>query len=155
MATPDLGHGDIALSDADREAVRNDGRISIGRVQMQIENDIVVIRAAEGLKMPQLVYQLRVFEEILRLRGRLYILAWQTPSGFNLPAEQRRYLAEWARTHSCQGLASIYNGNRLAMIVTSLLLRGISAVYKQSIPFEFFQTESDARAWLESLRQKK
>jgi hypothetical protein len=155
MAGPDLDHDDIALSDADREAVRNNGRISIGRVQMQIDNDIVSIRTAEGLKMHQLVYQLRVFEEILKLRGRFYILAWHTQSGFTLPAEQRRYLAKWTRTHSCHGVASIHNGNRLAVIVTSLLFRGISAVYNQSIPFEFFQTETDARAWLDNLRQKR
>lgn len=65
-----------------------------------------------------------------------------------VPAETRRFLAEWGSSHTPHVSTALFGASTLMRLVGTLLVRGIRLVNSRVAPTEFFATESEARAWL-------
>ena len=68
-----------------------------------------------------------------------------------IEASARRYSAQWSIGKPVLGIA-MFNAGLIASTLFTLLLKAANIIRKQPLPFAFFRTEQEARAWLELLR---
>jgi hypothetical protein len=154
MRQQDLRGSDTVLSDEDRQAIRDNGTLACKGMQITVEGDLVQLENSTGMEMAELIYVMRVSEEVMRLRGRFFMLAVVRGRTRVMPPEQRQLAAQWSRKHPSCGTAVVNDGNAIMNTMISLLIRAVNLVISRPIPLAFFQAEPEARAWLEALRQK-
>jgi hypothetical protein len=72
--------------------------------------------------------------------------------GHGLSAEARRWsVAHTSALNRADGIAC-FGFNSMMRAISTLLVRAIAIVSKQSAPIRFFAAECEARAWLDELR---
>jgi uncharacterized heparinase superfamily protein len=146
---------EISLSSEHRQAVLQGGVIDTAKIRIAVTGELLrlEIKSESPLDVASVVYPCRVFEEVLRLHGRLYIVAI-APPGMEPPLpECRRWVATWDKKFGASAIAVVNSESSVTKLVISLLIRAINLVRKKPLALAFFATENEARAWIEPLRR--
>lgn len=133
--------------------MRNNGVIDTGAFHLSINRDFVRSDVRRGPDLRELIYFFLVMEEVLRLHGRLYMLATISPAVPPPPPENRRYTSEWDRRYGADALAIVAPGNPIFLVFMNLMFRAINAFRAKPRPRAFFTIEAEARAWLDEQRK--
>lgn len=123
-----------------------------GKHELYIEGDIITTIVHGQLTIAELHIFTGVAEEVIARQGYCLLLADNTDSG-GIDAAARRYSAQWSIGKPVIGIA-MYNAGLMARTVFSLVLKAANIIRKQTLPFEFFKTETEARDWLAQLRRQ-
>lgn len=156
MQQPATGGGqlgdDIVLSPEHREAIRSNGVITTPNRKLSIDGEFVHVEVTGDSDLPVIIFDCRVFEEVLRLHKRVFVLLYDPRGGQTMPANCRRWVAEWDRQHGVNAVAVVNNGSRGTNTMLSLLVRGMNLVRRKPMKLAFYATQTEARAWLDELR---
>lgn len=144
---------DITLSLEQREAIRRNGIVTTADRHITIDSDLVRIEITGVSNLPTIIFDCRVIEEVLRLHKRAFLLIHDPRGTPIMPADCRRWLAEWNRKFPLTAVAVVNNGNVGANAVLTLLTRAINMFRRKPMHFNLFSRDAEARAWLESLRR--
>jgi hypothetical protein len=144
---------DIVLTSAQRETIRKNGVITTPHRRITIDNELITSEVLSDNSLPVIIFDCRVIEEVLRLHLRAYMLVLDPSGSPALPANSRRWIAEWNRKHALNAVAVVNNSNQGANAVLTLLIRGINMFRRKPMHFALYKREPEARAWLESLRR--
>lgn len=87
-----------------------------------------------------------VVDEALDRFGTAYVLVDSTRAG-ELPADTRRWIAQWHKTRRVSAVA-VFGAGLLTRTLLTLLLNAASLLRKHPIPSVFVRSESAAREWL-------
>lgn len=151
-ALEQLGDATV-LSLEQREAIARNGIITTADRHITIDRDLVRIEITGVSNVPTLMFDTRVVEEVLRLHRRAFLLLCDPRGTPIMPADCRRYIAEWNRKFPITAVAVVNNGNFGANAVLTLLTRAINMFRRKPMHFGLYTKETEARAWLESLRR--
>lgn len=145
---------DILLSPEHREAVGQKGIITTGNIHVTIEDTLIYVELLGPRELPAIVYCCRILEEVQRLRGSVFLLIVDSYGMSPMPPEYRRFLGQWTRKGIVNALAMVTNGNRMFTTMISLMVRAFNMFNDAPISLSFFTKESEARVWLEEVRQR-
>lgn len=124
--------------------------IPLGTHALFIEGDTVVLVQNGDYRLDDAVKTHEHIEKVLYSVGRVFVLVNQANAG-STDAEVRRFLAEWNKHHRVSA-AAIFGGGAVAQKASALAVSVIRFLRRDPVPFGFFATERDARAWLAKQR---
>jgi hypothetical protein len=123
-----------------------------GSQRLVVEGDLAVSSILGSTSEEELRRILEIYERIIVQHGRYGCLVFSSAMTQVSP-EARQLLARWPHSHACYGVALV--GASLAMrTVVGLIMRALYLIGVTKAPTEFFKTEVEARAWLQTCRQQ-
>jgi hypothetical protein len=121
-----------------------------GKHELYIEEDLLIGKTHGDLSLSELQLFTKAADEVIGRHGHFGYLADNTEFG-KFDPEARRFVAKWSVGKPIIGIA-VFNADLVSRTLVSLVLKATNVIRRQSLPFDFFRTESDARAWLAQLR---
>jgi len=120
-------------------------------IDVSIEHDLLVVRLRGE-------YDLATERYVQRDRARLTdefgyrLILFDTTHGGGLTKEARRELVRWNKEHNEPGVVGIVGAPFAMRTLARMLLVAIRTLTNHSQDFDFFDTETEARAWLDGRR---
>lgn len=126
--------------------------IAVGKHTIRIEEDLLFFELVGELSLEEINRYILVAEELQRQRGPFYIIDDASRLG-GADAAVRKRVATWLMQSSCRGVA--LHGTSITSRTLAMLVVGVMRMLgTKLVPITFFKTEEDARAWVETLRNK-
>lgn len=94
-----------------------------------------------------------IVEKVQVQHGRFFLLGDLSATEV-MPADTRRWIAEWSRVHGQPAGAAFYGANLLVRTFAMMLHRATNLISRGSAPLYFSRTEKEALDWLASQRQR-
>lgn len=130
------------------------GQYVIGPNTLRVEEDIIFLKSVGPFLLVYAREYARIAEQVLAERGRVFFVTDLSAAAM-MPAETRRYFAEWSRQYKAE--AVIYHGASLPLRAVATLL--LSAVRRfsggQRQAGLFVESEAEARAAITELKAQK
>jgi hypothetical protein len=127
--------------------------VRFGAHEVEHEEGLVRVRYHGPISGPDMTQIMRYFDELAARRGPVYVLidSNDTPG----PDESARRVMSTYGYHSVAGFARFQSGARTdpSSAMTKLLQNAARLLGKQTTQTAVFETEHEARSWLERLRE--
>jgi hypothetical protein len=126
---------------------------AIGKHQLRIEQDVVFVRAYGEVTKEEI---LALYEHLLAVEkkyGWVFEIV-DARQGGSMSAEVRRENAEWHRRHNLEVDAVIFGSSLIVRTMYTLIVHALRLISKSPARIHFVETEADAWAFVEALRQK-
>ena len=121
-------------------------QIQIGAHRIVIEDDVLLAYVSGPWLLAEMTEFLGLCEQTSARLGSVYLVTIVGP-GYSLPADSRKYIAEWGRGHAVSG--NVIVGAPFAMrALITIIARASQMVGARSTEVVFTATEAEARAWL-------
>lgn len=119
------------------------------------ENDLLVIIALDvDVRGPDIEAMLNIYEKHKKELGYLLVLI-DGKRGGSMTPEARKRIAELIRPEVLHTASAIYNINFTGRVISNLIFKATVLLSKLPHgPMEFFDTEAEARAFLDRFRPK-
>lgn len=143
-----------ALSERERAAVLNNETLPLGKHTLAFQGELVRLTIGGDMPMAEVLHLHLFFEEMLRLGRRVFLLTLTDIRPRPLPAEVRRWLADWNKRHHASALALVSELTWAIKVIVALVSRAISLVRGIELPVAIFTNEAEARAWLDELMRQ-
>ena len=124
--------------------------VQIGAHSLQVEGDLLFLRAVGTMNEAETIRIFAVAEEVHAIYG--YHLGLTDARDFdNITPEARRYAGQWMNRHTTTYNAT-FGASLLITTVSTLIHRAIRIVTGAPTKMAFFKTEAAAREWLYTQR---
>lgn len=123
-----------------------------GKHEAYVEGDIIRSIPRGEITLSEVHLFNDIAMELIAKYGYCFYLA-DIKESTGIEASARRYSAQWSIGKPVLGIA-MFNAGLIASTLFTLLLKAANIIRKQPLPFAFFRTEQEARAWLELLREQ-
>lgn len=124
----------------------------IGAQRLVVEGDLAVSTVHGSTGVEEVRRILEIYESIIAQHGRYGCLVFSSAME-RMPPEVRQLIARWPHSNACYGVALV--GASFAMrTATGLIMRALYLIGVTKAPTEYFKTEGEARAWLQTCRQQ-
>lgn len=128
-----------------------EGPTALGPHWVSRERDLHLIKLHGALSQEEAETFHGCVAQTLARYGSAYVLVDSSQAGSILP-QTRRWIAEWNTAHQVSGVA-IYGSSLVVRTVLTLVLNASALLRSQAVPSAFLQTETEARAWIATLRR--
>ena len=127
-------------------------KFQFGTSTVYIDEDLVYTINEGPIDLAMTKGYLEQVDPIIAQYGRVFMLT-NAKDNFAMTSEARRYVAEWAKTHTFTASA-FFGAGPLSRAMYMLLVRAMQLLGKSRDNLAFFATESEARAWIDEQRTK-
>lgn len=126
--------------------------VKVGAHQVELSEGLALLR---WIGFPTFDEVRGVFEVVTEARAgqRCYFLIADMRRSEIPDAPTRRWATEWIRDHKPTGFASFGNSAAIRAIL-ALMMNAVRLLDRRQPPTRFFETEHEARSWVEQERAK-
>jgi len=121
-------------------------------IEAGVEGDMIIIRVRGEYDMAVERYLQSFRAPISNRYGYRLVLIDTTEAGSVTP-EARREMVRWNREQKQPGAVAILGASFAVRTLAKMVLVAIRALTKRKLDFDFFDSEVEARAWLEKRRE--
>ncbi|WP_437680324.1 STAS/SEC14 domain-containing protein [Sorangium sp. So ce131] len=121
---------------------------------VRVEGDIVFVKRAGETQLRDVQRMCKAMEDTLAAHGRgFWLFDLKDAGGFG--AEARKWAGEWEKQHAVTALAA-FGGSLEIRSLTKLIATAVksSSPLRSEFIAEFFNTEAEARAWIDAQRAR-
>ena len=124
----------------------------IGRHRARIHGDSIEIKLGGDVTLEEYVELQKLYDTILAAHGYICILADAKQSG-SIDARARRISGSWGQRNATRMCLALYDAPVPMRVIVTLIVTAIRMLTGQVIPLRFFDTEEQARNYLERFRK--
>lgn len=122
-----------------------------GKHELYVEDDLLMAVPHGEVTNAEFQFYAAAADRIIAEYGYLLILGDERELNA-ITADARRRMTQWSIGKPILGLA-LFNAGLAARSLTSLIIKALNMLRKHTVPFAFFKSETEARAWIAGLRK--
>lgn len=126
--------------------------LMIGPHKVEVDRDCLLVWQSGTFTLEHMMAFCAEADKVIAEHGRLFIIN-HSSAGASYAPDARRYASQWPNAQYVQG-AVIFGASFGFSVVISMMTRAIAIFSKYHIPMATVATESEARAWVATRRQK-
>jgi hypothetical protein len=126
--------------------------LEIGPHSIEIEGDCMLVRMRGSFTLPHMKAFCEAADRIIAEHGYLFTIS-DFSAGADFPADSRRYASQWQNTVKVRGSA-VFGASFGMTVIMRMFSRATALLHKYDTPLLVAKSENEARAWVDSLRQK-
>ncbi len=125
----------------------------LGTHLLRQEGDLVWVVLRGVFSVDDAAALFAIVEKVQAQHGRFFLLGDLSATEV-MPADTRRWIAQWSRVHGQPTGAAFYGASLLVRTFAMMLHRATNLISRGSAPLYFSRTEQEALDWLTPQRQK-
>jgi len=120
-------------------------------LEATVDGDLIVVRVRGEYSLAVERYVQALREPVIARYGYRFTLIDATHVS-TIPPDARRAMIAWNRQHRGDGAVAIVGASFMVSTLTNMVLIAIRSLMRRELDFRFFDSEAEARAWLEGRR---
>lgn len=126
---------------------------SIESNRVVIEGDLIIVFAHGQLTEKFMTELLALFTDVITAEGRIFIISMSDKT-LVVPAEARRMVVEWSRTHHIAGAALVNSWSAASRALAALLISAINLSAKKRLNIQLCTRFDEAQAYVKKERTR-